>query len=150
MGVTVAHTEKVPYHSDNEEFDLTLVPISAVQMVASGGYGNVEDWRFTGTELHEPVTCCFKWVGVDSCSNLNEVQERLMIHGDIPKGQWREALIERFNPDNEHPRGIADPSWVNPNGERVFPCITRLGDPFFNVGDVSLYQFWRWLVEVKS
>lgn len=141
---------KIPHYADGEEFEMTLQPepVRAIDMVANDGYGNSKEWRFTGTEITEPQTRRFKWQAVGYWQNFDEVLEKLKPHGNIPEGQWREAVKEIFQPDGQHTRGIPDFSWVSPRGGARFPCVYEDGSSRFCWTGDGFVESWRWLVAV--
>lgn len=147
---TPAPTTPRPMPADNEEFDLTINPIAPLKMVENDGYSDYKKWQFHGHEIKVSQTRRFKWVAVGYCRNLDEVREKLEPHGSIPGGQWREAVKATFQPDGQHPRGIADPSWESPDGRRRFPCVGEDGDSDFFWAGRARREYWRWLVEVQG
>ena len=120
-----------------------------LDMVRRAGY-DPKDWQFTGKQVGETQTRCFKWVSVGYQPNLDAVRAECAKHGRVPEGQWREAVNQMFQPDGQHPRGVADPSWVDPNTDARFPYV--LSDGFSNFGWAGgdRDDGWLWLVEVSS
>src|SRR3989344_6033266 len=109
---------KLPHYADGEVFEMTLdgdaLENQPLEMVRREGY--IGNWKDHGPVGQGIVPRRFKWVAVGYQSNLEAVQTALPPHGKIPEGQWREAVKQMFEPDREHPRGIADPSWRYPYG----------------------------------
>jgi len=111
-------------------------------------FGYSGDWPFDGTQLTGKQTREFKWVAVGRQKDLDAVRAALAEHGDVPEGQWLEAIREQFEPESW--RGIADSSWLDPGvGRRGFPCLHPDGDPDFRWAGRERGADWRWLVEVK-
>ena len=143
---------KLPHYADGEVFEMTLdgdAPENhPLEMVRRDGYtGN---WKHSGPVVKGIVTRRFKWVAVGYQPNLETVRAALAFHGDIPEGQWREAVKQMFEPDGEHPRGIADPSWEDPDGDVNFPYVGRVGNSYFYLADDSRGEDWRWLVAASK
>ena len=92
----------------------------------------------------------FKWVSVGYCRTFDELIRKLTTCGDIPEGQWREAVKVMFEPDDEHPRGIADSSWVDPDSYADFPYVDANGDSNFAWTGIDFRGDWRWLVGVRK
>jgi len=135
----------------NEVFRLTLNgnATDPIGMVQSDGYGS-KIRQHDGPKVSGTQTRRFKLVRVGYQLNLDAVRTALASHGGIPEGQWREAFRAAYpTPDGKGPVGVADPSWVYPNGDRVFPCVSddrkrwRSGFRWANFGRVA---HWRWLV----
>lgn len=139
-----------PIPADGVEFELTIGTIDPLEMVRSDGDDPTE-WKFTGSKV-VPQTRMFKLVRTGSCTDLDEVREKLAENGSIPEGQWREALKKAFpRNDGQGPIGIADPSWVDPDGDARFPVLGGDGGPWsssFVWADSGRGEGWRWLVEV--
>jgi len=143
---------KLPHYADGEVFEMTLdgdAPENhPLEMVRRDGYtGN---WKHSGPVVKGIVTRRFKWVAVGYQPNLETVRAALAFHGDIPEGQWREAVKQMFKPDGEHLRGIADPSWENPDGYAIFPYVENGGYSDFRWAGLDLGESWCWLVAVSK
>lgn len=143
---------KLPHHPDGEVFELTLdgdAPDNQpLEMVRRDGYDHPELWRHSGPTVKGAQTRKFKWVSIGYCETFDEVKRKLAKHGKIPKGQWREAVKEKFQPDGVHPRGSADASWVDPEGLANFPCVITDGSSDFRWTGRGFGGGWRWLVGV--
>ena len=124
---------KIPHYPDGVEFDMTLdgdAPENQpLEMVRRDGYSG--RWKHKGSTVKGMQTQRFKWAAVGYQYNLDAVRTALTPHGEIPEGQWREAVKQMFEPDGEHLRGIADSSWVDPNGGADFPYVNSVGDSNF-------------------
>lgn len=147
--------KQLAYPADGEVFELTLDGDASendpIEMVRRDGYGNPKLWKYTGKRVIGKQTRFFKLVRVDHCRNLDEVRERLAKCGEVLQGQWREAFKVAYpEPDGRGPVGIADPSWVNPNGLAYFPCVDTGGSSYFYWADYDFHEHWRWLVGVSK
>ena len=138
------------YHADDEVFELTLDGDAhdPLEMVRQDGY-DPKRWQFTGQRVRGRQTRRFKWVAVGYPPNIKTVRAKCVKHGRVPEGQWREAVKQMFQPDGQHPRGIADPSWVGPGGVVSFPFVYSNGGSDFCWTDYIRGKGWRWLVEVR-
>lgn len=136
------------------EFELTLdgnapenQPLEMVRK--SGGY-HLTEWKHKGPVVAGQQTRRFKLVQVGYQPNLDAVKKALALHGDIPEGQWREAFKRRFRrPDGKGHIGIADSSWVDPDGT-LFPYVHTDGRSDFDRAGGDLGGYWRWLVGVRK
>lgn len=142
------------YPANGEIFTLTLngddPANDPIEMVRTDGYDNPEQWKFTGKLIKGVQTRRFKLVSIGYCKELVEVIEKLKKHGEIPEGQWREALKKKFpKPDGKKPIGIADPSWVYPGGDVHFPFINSNGNSHFYWSCSAYGESWNWLVLCK-
>lgn len=128
------------YPADGEVFALTLdgdAPENQpLEMVRRDGYGN-------------PARR-FKLVSIGYCQNWEEVLRRLAGHGRIPEGLCRNAFKNAFKSDGKGPVGVANPSWVNPDGSACFPCVNSDGESSFRWTVSDFSDRWRWLVEVVA
>ena len=130
------------------ELMLTEDQLDGIDMVKNFGY-NPDGWRYTGQQP-TPETGKFKLVQVGFCNNLQEVAQKLKEHGDIPAGQWLQAFNAVYpKPDGNGPIGVADNSWVDPDGSLGFPCMRSDGGAVFYWADFGLGEVWRWLVRCK-
>jgi len=116
-------------------------------MVRRDGYSG--NWKHKGPVVKGQHTRRFKLVQVGYCRNLDEVRQKLVAHGEIPEGQWREAFKAAYpNPDGKGPIGFADPSWLDSHDVASFPCVFSLGGSIFVWADDGQHERWRWLVAV--
>ena len=143
------------YPPDSEVFELTIdgdAPENdPIEMVRCDGYGSPEKWKFTGQKVAGIQTRAFKLVRVGVCRNLKKVRQRLAQYGDIPEGQWRQAFKAAYpQPDGNGPIGIADSSWVDPDGGAGFPCVDSGGGSDFRWADDGRGGGWRWLVPASK
>lgn len=117
-----------PHYADGVVFEMTLegdAPENQpLEMVRRDGYTG--EWKHNGPIVKGKQTRRFKWVAVGNQPNLEAVRS-ILVSGKIPEGQWREAVKRVFEPDGEHPRGIADPSWKRPGGNANFPYVEGVG-----------------------
>ena len=136
-----------------EVFELTLdfdAPENdPVQMVRADGYSNSEKWKHAGTKPAGVQTRRFKLVEIGYQPSFDEVKAALAKHGPTPEGQWRNALKEKFPSPPGRPVGIADASWVAPDGNAYFPCVSGDGSSVFYWAARDFGEVWLWLVEVK-
>lgn len=140
------------YPSLNAEFELELdanIPANRPYpgMIIAFGY-DPKDWGFAGTPLIGKSRRKFKLVRVGFQSNLLTVRRALEVkHGSIPPGQWIKAFIDAYpRTDGSGPVGVADPSWIHPDGNSDFPFLDSAGKPRFNWTISTLHGHWRWLV----
>lgn len=144
------------YPADGEVFELTLdadAPENQpLEMVRRFGY-NPEGWQWQYTSkkvLSGKQTRRFKLVAVGYCRDLKEVRQKLATHGEIPEGQWIMAFKAAYpQPDGKGPVGVADPSWVFPDGDVYFPYVGTDGGSRFRWADYARGDSWRWLVAVS-
>lgn len=141
------------YPQVGEVFELTFdgdAPENQpLEIVRYFGY-NPEGWKHKGLRVGGKQTCRFKLVQVGYCRNLDEVKERLKKYGKIPGGQWLKAFKMAYpQPDGNGPIGVADSSWVNPDGLARFPVVGSGGDLRFGWAGVARGDRWRWLVAVE-
>jgi len=116
-------------------------------MVRRDGYSG--NWKHKGPVVKGQHTRRFKLVQVGYCRNLDEVRQKLVAHGEIPEGQWREAFKAAYpNPDGKGPIGFADPSWLDSHDVASFPYVYSLGSSFFRWAVSDRSGRWRWLVAV--
>ncbi len=139
------------YPATGKVFELTLngsdPATHPIEMVRRDGYDNPEKWRFTGKQLDRIKTRSFKLVEIGYQPNFDAACKALKSHGTIPSGQWREAFKARDQkPDGKGPIGVADPSWVSPDGTVNFPCVYGDGESIFHWTDDDFSDRWRWLV----
>ena len=136
----------------DQVFELTLDGDAAknkpLEMVRRDGY-NPKDWKHKGPVVEGSQTKRFKLVKVGYCRTLDELRRKLGEHGEIPEGQWREALAA-YKSDGKGPVGIADSSWAHPRGSARFPCVFTGGDSDFFWSDYDFHDDWRWLVGVSK
>ena len=138
------------YPVEGEVFTLTLdadAPgCDPLAMVCGDGY-NPAGWKYTGEKLTGVHARSFKLVSVDCCRDLEEVWQKLAVHGAPAPGQWREAFKKAYpTPDGKCPIGFPDPSWVDSFGCRRFPFVWSNGkSDFFWAGRWRL-GVWLWLV----
>lgn len=139
-----------PHYADGEVFEMTLdgdAPKNQPwEMVRRDGYSG--EWKHNGPRVKGRQTRRFKWISIGYQPNLEAVRTALAPHGKIPEGQWREAVKQMFEPDGKHPRGIADPSWEDPDGRARFPYVECDGRSDFRWADGGQGESWRWLVGV--
>ena len=136
-----------------EVFELTLdgdAPENQpLEMVRHDGY-DWKVWQHEGPVVKGSQTKRFKLVKVGYCRTFNELRRKLGAHGEIPEGQWREALKAAYKSDGKGHVGVADSSWVGPRGRAPFPCVLAYGHSFFLWADGDFNDDWRWLVEASK
>lgn len=156
------------YPADGEVFELTLdgdnYANSPLEMVRRDGFGYLveSDWRHSGPTISGRQTCHGKLVSIGFCENFSEVRPRLVVHGTLPEGQWREAFKAKFhNPGREGHIGFADPSWFCSYGFtdkfgtdwsacRRFPFVYPDGHSNFHSIYSSCSERWRWFVLITK
>ena len=148
------------YSADGEVFELALNGDAAenqpFEMVRRDGY-NHKGWKHKGPTVKGMQIRKFAWVYVGYQPNLDavraaclQVARGLGLNGRIPEGQWRETFKQMFQHDDQHPRGIADPSWFDPDGGAYFPCVSVDGRSDFGGAGRDFGVRWRWLVEASK
>ena len=141
-----APTPQPTYPAVGEVFELMLDgdAHSPLEMVQRDGYSG--NWKHKGPVVKGRHTRRFKLVQVGYCRNLDEVRQKLVAHGEIPEGQWREAFKAAYpNPDGKGPIGFADPSWLDSHDVASFPYVYSLGSSFFRWAVSDRSGRWRWL-----
>lgn len=147
------------YPQIGEVFDLTLdgslpenTPLGVIKVFHKGSYeynkDNPEDWRHNGQVVTDKQTRKFMLVKIGNQPNLAAAKSVLeKKYGTTPEGQWMKAFKDAYPKDDGNgPIGVADSSWIYPNGHIRFPCVHTGGRPHFDRGDYDLYTYWRWLV----
>lgn len=136
------------YPAVGQEFELTLdgdAPENQpLAMVQCDGYAGA--WKHEGPLVEGKQTRRFKLVQVGYQPGLEAVRTALAAHGEVPPGQWREALKSSYRQDGQGPVGLADPSWQNPVGIAYFPYVHSNGDSNFDWAGDEFHDDWRWLV----
>ncbi len=137
-----------------EVFELTLdadaLGNQPFVMVHDDSYVNL-DWRHDGRRLSGLQVGRFKFVQVGYQPNWAGVQNELLKFGKIPCGQWRQALKARFAFAPNCPVGVADASWVYPEGKTSFPIIRPDGSSGFIWTDNHEFnEEWFWLIETDE
>jgi len=135
------------------EFDLTLDPATqGLALVTTFGYSG--KWKFKGQPIAEPFTRRFKLEAVGACPNLDAVARECRKYGRVPEGPWLDSFRQVYpNNDGQGPIGVADPSWVDPDGLVDFPLLIQNGagwNPDFRWVGNGRNALWRWLIEVRS
>lgn len=136
---------KIP--DNNVPFELTLNPISGLELIKEFGYFG--EWIFKGKEA-EKQTKTFMLVNVGYCKDLREVKEKIKDY-EIPQGQWIKAFKDKFEPKGII--GIVDDSWVDPGGSASFPVLREYGEAWYGLfvwAGIGRVGRWRWLVACKS
>jgi hypothetical protein len=139
----------MPYPENESVFELTIdgearknQPLGMVETV----HGGSEGWKHRGEVVKGKQTRRFKLVYVGCCANLDEVISKLLVLGPIPEGQWIRAFHACFpQPDSKGPVGVADHSWVTPDGDLVFPSVNAEGELDFAWPRYHR-RHWRWLM----
>lgn len=143
------------YPKEGEIFKLTLdgdAPENQpLEMLRRYGTDS-SDWKHNGEKVSGKQTRRFKLVRVGYCRNLDEVRKKLKGHGNIPEGQWVMAFRVAYpRSDGQGPHiGVADASWVDPDGSAYFPYVYSGGSLGFNWADIERGDHWRWLVAVSK
>ena len=66
------------------------------------------------------------------------------------RGQWMQAYRAEYEANGTNPVGIADASWVYPNGFANFPYVYSDGRPYFYWTGYDLSGRWLWLVPAPA
>lgn len=113
-------------------------------------FGYKNEWLYDGIPSVGRQTRRFKWVKVGKQKNLNAVIAELIVrHGNIPSGQWIEAIIKLFEHDGIW-RGIPDQSWTDKEDDsRCFPYLHPVGKPYLLWVGCDQDEEQYWLVEVQ-
>ncbi len=139
------------YPELGKEFELTLTKeqCDPIAMVKNFGY-NPKGWKYNG-KIPETLTIKCKLVKIGDCSDLDEAKKKLEKLGEeTPSGLFMKPFKDKYpEPDGNGPIGIADSSWVHPDGSARFPYVRSVGDLRFNWTDYDLLGHWRWLVLSK-
>lgn len=137
-----------------ERFTLTLKANEAnntpLGIVKEWGYSK-RGWKHRGEVLTGEQTKEFMLVEVGYQSNIDAVKRAIeMLYGIPPKqhkGQWKQAYLAEYEPNSTNHIGIADNSWVTPDGNHVFPCLLADGRSRFSwSGHDFDKEEWLWLV----
>lgn len=139
------------YPAIGETFELTLNGDEhpPLDMVTGYGYPEVQRWQYIGTTVTGIETKKFKLIQVGKCDNLTQILHKIREQeGEIPPGQWLEALKKVYGPTGDDKRlvGIADASWKSQRGHTRFPYIYSNGIPKFAWSDHGFGEIWCWLV----
>lgn len=134
-----------------EAFELTLdgdAPENQpLQIVRDCGYTG--KWRHNGRTVQGKQTRRFKLAQVGYQPNLDGVKSAFPTSGSV-EGQWIKAFKAAYpQPDGNGPIGIADASWVYPNGGAGFPIVGSFGDLDFHWAGDAHGADWRWLVPAE-
>lgn len=150
LAAVLMEGRQVAWPRPGEVFELTIdTPFPGLDMVRDDGYGNWQEWRFTGSEITVPETKRFELVEIGYQPNFEAVKRELGKHGTIPQGQWRKALRQKFSLAHGRLVGVADSSWVSPGGGVGFPYVHGGGFGYFDWAGRGFSDDWFWLVEVK-
>lgn len=147
--------------SIGKKFPLTLIngrefdPIR--DMVAKWGYKNPPGWQFTGLKPLGTSTEWFKLLWVPPLVGIQKVREELYACNAVPaQGIWLVAFEKEFpRYDGRGLIAIADPAWIDCDGEYRFPVLFKeaeFWDPALWPESKLDYLFQgryppRWLVE---
>ena len=143
------------YPPDGEAFELTLdgdAPENQpLQIVRDWGYDSSK-WRHKGPKVKGKHTQRYQLVraGYMYQSNLDEAKAALPGSGTVVEGQWINAFNAAYpQPDGNGPAGIADASWLDPNGVPCFPMVNSKGFIQFRWARSGLVANWRWIVPAE-
>ena len=139
------------YPNVGEIFELTLdgdAPENQpLQMVRDFGYTG--KWRHNGPKVKGKQTRRFKLAQAGYQPNLDGVKSALPGSGSV-EGQWIKAFKAAYpQPDGKGPIGIADASWVGPDGGASFPIVDSDGVLYFHWAAFDRGDSWRWLVPAE-
>jgi hypothetical protein len=140
-----------PYPAIGAEFKLIIDGDARdnqpLALVRRAGFAN-GCWAHNGSSVEGRQTRPFNLVAINH-NTFGVVLDELMHHGRIPLGQWVIGFKAVFpKTDGKGPIGVADASWVGPDGQLYFPCIGRGGDITFHRATGAFGTNWRWLVGV--
>jgi hypothetical protein len=151
------------YPEIGEVFELTLdgdAPENQPLAIAREAPGFSEgDWRHIGKTIKGIQTRKFMLNRLDEdCYDLDELRQKLAARGKTPEGQWLKAFKAKYPyPDRDGPVGakaivgVADPSWVSPNGIVFLPCVRTDDGCLSLISTPSVFlEGERWLVEVEE
>lgn len=149
----MAHHHHRPYPKVGEVFGLKLngdaIGNQPLEIVRRTGC-DPNSWKHDGPLAEGRVTRSFKLVPLEYCL-FGEVRSRLASKGKIPAGQWCLAFkAEYSSPNGEVSIGVADSSWIGPDGFSYFPYISRGGDVKLHRAADGFGKLWLWLVEVEA
>ena len=103
-------------------------------------------WNYVGKEIRGEQIASFKLVQVGYCDKWEDLKGRLSAYGRTPEGQWIEVFRQTF-PKRPGLIGVADDTWVDPDGNRHFPFIGFLpGKLSFGGTEGIISGTWVWLV----
>ena len=151
MEARSAPASVIQYPPDNVPFELAIPePFTGLQMVRRFGY-DPTGWKFNGTEIAASQKKKFMLVSIGYQPNFEAVKIALAKYGSTPPGQWLDAFKKAFpTPDGKGPIGVADSSWVDPDGDAGFPSVDSGGDADFSWTGDGFIAGWRWLVEAQA
>lgn len=118
------------------------------------GYPNPEAWQYVrrekGSRKSTPRTRMFRMVRVSGRDvSFSAVRKILHARGRNPKGEWLEAFRMTYPTHGYHdPVGVADSSWINPEGHATFPCYVDTR-PYLLPLTLTGKE-WLWLIEVVT
>jgi hypothetical protein len=143
-----------PWPKPGEVFQLTIngdaPECDPIQMVRDDGYDRPESWKHNGPKVAGVQTRSFKLVEIGYQPNFGAVKTDLNKLGKVPEGQWRKPLKRKFPDAPGRPAGIADPSWVGPDGVPYFPIVDGDGRSGFRWTGGGFGEYWLWLVELDK
>lgn len=117
-----------------------------LEMVRTAGY-NPAGWARNGTLVVGRKIRAHKLVFFYENPGFDELLRELAMVGEVPSGQWIVAFKTAFpKTDGRGPIGIADATWIAPDGHLQFPCIGRGGDLRFHQALGTFGPRWRWIV----
>lgn len=132
-----------------EVFELTTSEeITGLGLVADFGY-TPDRWRSTAVTVPAGTTRKFKLIAVGRQPDLDAVTLACKAQGGkSTNGCWMKVFDNTFGHSRRNSVGVADPSWVHPNGNARFPMVHRSGDRDFLYAGGFRFESWLWLVEV--
>lgn len=153
MRLSPAHSIR-SYPATGELFELVFygdhVANQPLELVRQTG-NTPSGWAYTGPSIVGRAVRYHKLVELKSILTFNEVRAELDKHGDIHEGQWVSGFKAAFpKPDGKGPIGIADASWVAPDGHFNFLYIGRGGDLRFHRTSGTFGPGWRWIVGITE
>lgn len=110
--------------------------------------GHCDGWEHDGPLIEGRVIRLLRLVALKSALAFDELRAELVRqYGKVPEGQWVSGFKATFpKTDGKGPIGIADASWVAPDGHFNFLCVGRGGDMEFHRASGAFGPGWRWIV----
>jgi hypothetical protein len=143
--------KKKPCPKEEEVFELTLdgdlfenTPLGVLQAFGL----NPKGYRYRGAVVTGQQTKRFMLVRIGRRPNMHDAKAALKAaYGPtLPEGQWIKTFTDAHEPNNENPVGVADGSWVAPDGGSLFPFVHRSGERCMEWAGFTLYGNVFWLV----
>lgn len=149
MFLSTAHSIRT-YPAIGEQFEIVFYgdyrgnqPLEIVRRI---GYDR-NGWAHNGPLVEGRSIRFFKLVELRGTLTFDEACAELAQHGKVPEGQWVSGFKATFpKPDGNGAIGIADATWVAPDGRLNFLYVGRGGDLKFHRASGTFGPNWRWIV----